>query len=89
VPQRLVPFLGYEDPAAAIDWICAVFGATEDSGVRRTDADGTVVHAELDIVDLDEEPVDHPRVVVHPAFLHGRGPRRPQLDVRSAAPRLA
>ena len=26
--QRLVPFLGYEDAAAAIDWLCAAFGAS-------------------------------------------------------------
>jgi len=49
VAQRLVPFLGYEDAAAAIDWLCAAFGATEDRGSRFTDADGTITHAELDL----------------------------------------
>jgi uncharacterized glyoxalase superfamily protein PhnB len=47
--SRLVPFLGYEDAAAAIDWLCAAFGATEKSGERSTHADGTVMHAELDL----------------------------------------
>ena len=47
--QRLVPFLGYEDAAAAIDWLCAAFGAVENSEARATDGDGTVIHAELDI----------------------------------------
>ena len=47
--QRLVPFLGYEDAAAAIDWLCAAFGATENAEARHTDANGTVGHAELDI----------------------------------------
>jgi uncharacterized glyoxalase superfamily protein PhnB len=47
--QRLVPFLGYEDAAAAIDWLCAAFGATENAEARATDAEGTVVHAELDL----------------------------------------
>ena len=47
--QQLVPFLGYEDAAAAIDWICAAFGATENSEARSTDAEGTVQHAELDL----------------------------------------
>ena len=47
--QRLVPFLGYEDAAAAIDWLCAAFGATENDDARSTDAAGTVLHAELDI----------------------------------------
>jgi uncharacterized glyoxalase superfamily protein PhnB len=48
VAQRLVPFLGYEDAAAAIDWLCSAFGATERAESRSTDADGTVLHAELD-----------------------------------------
>ena len=47
--QRLVPFLGYEDAAAAIDWLCAAFGAVEESGSRQTGQDGTIGHAELDI----------------------------------------
>ena len=47
--QRLVPFLGYEDAAAAIDWLCAAFGATENAETRRVAADGTIGHAELDI----------------------------------------
>jgi uncharacterized glyoxalase superfamily protein PhnB len=49
VAQRLVPFLGYEDAAAAIDWLCAAFGATEDAEARVTDAESTVLHAELDL----------------------------------------
>jgi uncharacterized glyoxalase superfamily protein PhnB len=49
VAQRLVPFLGYEDAAAAIDWLCAAFGATENSEARSVDANGTVLHAELDL----------------------------------------
>ena len=47
--QRLVPFLGYEDAAAAIDWLCAAFGAVENAEARSTDADGTINHAELDL----------------------------------------
>ena len=47
--QRLVPFLGYEEAAAAIDWLCAAFGATENAEARSTDAGGTVMHAELDL----------------------------------------
>jgi uncharacterized glyoxalase superfamily protein PhnB len=49
VAQRLVPFLGYEDAAAAIDWLCAAFGATEREESRSTDAGGRVMHAELDL----------------------------------------
>ena len=47
--QRLVPFLGYEDAAAAIDWLCAAFGATERAEARSADASGNIAHAELDI----------------------------------------
>lgn len=47
--QRLVPFLGYEDATAAIDWLCTAFGATENVEARHATADGTIGHAELDI----------------------------------------
>jgi uncharacterized glyoxalase superfamily protein PhnB len=46
---RLVPFLGYEDAAAAIDWLCAAFGAVENTEARQTDGAGTVMHAELEL----------------------------------------
>jgi uncharacterized glyoxalase superfamily protein PhnB len=49
VPQRLVPFLGYEDAAAAIEWLSAAFGAVENVEARSADADGTINHAELDL----------------------------------------
>jgi uncharacterized glyoxalase superfamily protein PhnB len=49
VAQRLVPFLGYEDAAAAIEWLGAAFGATENAQQRATGANGTVLHAELDL----------------------------------------
>jgi uncharacterized glyoxalase superfamily protein PhnB len=49
VAQRLVPFLGYEDAAAAVDWLCAAFGAVENAEERRAGADGTIGHAELDL----------------------------------------
>jgi uncharacterized glyoxalase superfamily protein PhnB len=47
--QRLIPFLGYEDAAAAIDWLCDAFGAVENREARQTDDAGTVMHAELDL----------------------------------------
>jgi uncharacterized glyoxalase superfamily protein PhnB len=49
VAQRLVPFLGYEDAAAAIDWLGAAFGATEDTASRQTSSEGTITHSELDL----------------------------------------
>jgi uncharacterized glyoxalase superfamily protein PhnB len=49
VTQRLVPFLGYEDAAAAIDWLCTAFGAVENAEARSADAEGTINHAELDL----------------------------------------
>lgn len=44
--QRIVPFLGYEDAAAAIDWLCAAFGAVENRESRFEGA-GRITHAEL------------------------------------------
>jgi uncharacterized glyoxalase superfamily protein PhnB len=49
VAQRLVPFLGYEDAAAAIDWLCRAFGASENREARSVGADGAIAHAELDL----------------------------------------
>jgi uncharacterized glyoxalase superfamily protein PhnB len=47
--QRLVPFLGYEDASAAIDWLCAAFGAVENADARQTGDGETISHAELDL----------------------------------------
>jgi uncharacterized glyoxalase superfamily protein PhnB len=44
----IVPFLGYEDAAAAIDWLSAAFGAVENRDVRH-EQDGRITHAELDL----------------------------------------
>lgn len=46
--QRIVPMLAYEDAAAAVEWLCAAFGFTENADVRHTQADGTVTHAEIE-----------------------------------------
>jgi uncharacterized glyoxalase superfamily protein PhnB len=40
--------LAYEDAATAIDWLCAAFGFAEDRGVRHTDTNGVVGHAEIE-----------------------------------------
>lgn len=46
--QRIVPFLGYEDAAAAIGWLERAFGFTEDRDARYEE-NGTITHAELDV----------------------------------------
>ena len=46
--QRLVPFLGYEDAAAAIEWLERAFGFTEDREARYEES-GVITHAELDV----------------------------------------
>ena len=46
--QRVVPFIGYEDAAAAIDWLSNAFGFREH-GERSTDEKGVVTHAELEL----------------------------------------
>jgi uncharacterized glyoxalase superfamily protein PhnB len=48
--QRVVPFIGYEDAAAAIDWLERAFGFVEDRSARYEE-DGTITHAELDVGD--------------------------------------
>jgi uncharacterized glyoxalase superfamily protein PhnB len=44
--QRIVPFIGYEDAAAAIEWLERAFGFTEDRSARHEE-EGTITHAEL------------------------------------------
>jgi uncharacterized glyoxalase superfamily protein PhnB len=46
--QRIVPFLGYEDAVAAIEWLERAFGFVEDRG-ERYEEDGTITHAELEL----------------------------------------
>jgi uncharacterized glyoxalase superfamily protein PhnB len=46
--QRVTPFLGYEDAAAAIDWLGRAFGFEEDRSARYEE-ESTITHAELDL----------------------------------------
>ena len=46
--QRIVPFLGYEDAAAAIDWLERAFGFREERD-QRHEENGTITHAELEL----------------------------------------
>ena len=46
--QRIVPFIGYEDAAAAIDWLERAFGFRENRDARHEDG-GTITHAELNV----------------------------------------
>jgi uncharacterized glyoxalase superfamily protein PhnB len=46
--QRIVPFIGYEDAASAIDWLERAFGFVEDRSARH-EAGGTIGHAELEL----------------------------------------
>jgi uncharacterized glyoxalase superfamily protein PhnB len=48
--QRVTPFLGYEDAAAAIDWLERAFGFEEDRSARYEE-ESTITHAELDLGD--------------------------------------
>lgn len=47
--QRVVPFIGYEDAAAAIDWLGRAFGFREHRDARHEDENGTITHAELEL----------------------------------------
>jgi uncharacterized glyoxalase superfamily protein PhnB len=46
--QRIVPFLGYEDATAAIEWLGRAFGFVENRSERHEE-NGTIGHAELDL----------------------------------------
>jgi uncharacterized glyoxalase superfamily protein PhnB len=48
VTQRIVPFLGYEDAAAAIEWLGHAFGFVEDRKARYEE-NSTITHAELQL----------------------------------------
>ena len=75
--QRIVPFLGYADAAAAIDWLCAAFGAVENAEARQTGADGTIGHAELDFGGA--------KVFLSTPSPHYQGPRRHRASCEAAA----
>src|SRR5437763_11615271 len=49
--QTIVPFIGYEDAPAAIEWLTKTFGFRENESARMTDDKGVVGHAELDVGD--------------------------------------
>jgi uncharacterized glyoxalase superfamily protein PhnB len=50
VSQRIVPFIGYEDAAAAIEWLERAFGFRENRD-SRYEENGTITHAELVLED--------------------------------------
>jgi uncharacterized glyoxalase superfamily protein PhnB len=48
VTQRVVPFIGYEDAAAAIEWLERAFGFVENRSERHEEK-GAITHAELEL----------------------------------------
>jgi len=46
--QKIIPFLGYEDAAGAIEWLERAFGFRENRE-ERSEAAGTIGHAELEL----------------------------------------
>ena len=46
--QRIVPFIGYEDAAGAIEWLGRAFGFGENRAARYEE-ESTITHAELDL----------------------------------------
>ena len=44
--QRIVPFIGYEDAASAIEWLERAFGFREERDQRHEEG-GRITHAEL------------------------------------------
>ncbi|WP_044561067.1 VOC family protein [Azospirillum sp. B4] len=72
-PPKFFPLLRYEDPAAAVDWLCAAFGLSRHFVAK--DERGRVTHAQLrlgeDLLMLGpDNPVD--RYGMHsPRVLNG------------------
>lgn len=64
----VVPFLGYEDPGAAADWLVRAFGFEE---VERFEADGEVEHVTLRSGD-GLVFLGHPTGYVNPLHLRGQ-----------------
>jgi len=46
--QRIVPFIGYENAADAIEWLARAFGFVENRD-ERYEENGTITHAELEL----------------------------------------
>jgi uncharacterized glyoxalase superfamily protein PhnB len=87
VAQRLVPFLGYEDAAAAIDVLCTAFGAVENTGARSAECElERRMHDNPWVIDglfVEVEDVDahHSRATEHAATIL-RQPEEPGIDYR-------
>ncbi len=63
----VVPYLIYDDVAAALDWLPRAFGLRERPDMRIAAPDGSVEHAELD--------VHGGLVILGPPSVHGASPR--------------
>ena len=49
--QRVIPMIGYEEPASAIEFLSSAFGFEEDPAERYTEPDGRITHAQLSLGD--------------------------------------
>jgi uncharacterized glyoxalase superfamily protein PhnB len=71
----IVPFLSYEDVAAALAWLRDAFGFEER--FRITEADGAVTHGEMEL--------DGGVIFLGPGGQHYEGPRRHAESCEAAA----
>ena len=65
---RIVPYLIYDDPARAIDWLVRVFAFAGREEGRMLDDGGVIQHAELEL--------DGAVVMMGPPSVHGDSPSR-------------
>jgi PhnB protein len=66
--QQIIPMLAYEDGIAAMNWLCDVFGFTEN--MRMTDAADHLAHGELKMGEslvMLTEPTSHYQSPAHHA----------------------
>ena len=68
INQQIIPMLAYEDGIAAMNWLCDVFGFSEN--MRMTDEAGRLAHGELKMGNslvMLAEPTPHYQSPVHHA----------------------
>jgi uncharacterized glyoxalase superfamily protein PhnB len=85
----IIPTLRYRDAAAAIEWLCAVFGFEKRMVVPGPD--GTIPHAQLTfgngmimLSSLPQDPSDFDRLMTHPDQTGGAATQASYIVVSDA-----
>lgn len=85
----IIPCLGYNDAAAAIEWLCTYFGFEKHLVVPGKEA-GEIVHAELTfgnsmiMLGSSSSDTEFSRMIKHPSAIGGFETQSPYLVVEDA-----